>query len=74
MLEDDWERVANYYVYTMFPFGRLVRDLHGPNNIIENPLGIIDKWTGVPAIGLTKASKDLREGPERKVPTPGDFY
>jgi hypothetical protein len=74
ILEDDWERVANYYAYTMFPFGRIIRDLHGPNNIIENPLGIIDKWTGLPAISATRASKELREGPERKVPTPGDFY
>jgi hypothetical protein len=58
----------------MFPFGRIARDFAGPNNLIENPLGIIDKWTGIPAIQLTKASKELRKGEERKVPTPGDFY
>ena len=71
MLEDDWSRVSDYYIWTMFPFGRIARDLGGPNNLIDNPLGLIDKWTGLPAISLTKASKDLRKGEKRKVPTPG---
>ena len=74
MLEDDWSRVADYYVYTMFPFGRIIRDLHGPNNLIENPMNIVDKWTGIPVISATKASKDLRKGEDRSVPTPGAFY
>jgi hypothetical protein len=55
----------------MFPFGRIIRDLHGPNNLIQNPGGIIEKWTGFPVYAAGKASKELREGPERKVPTPG---
>ena len=71
LLEDDWSRVADYYIYTMFPFGRIARDFTGPNNLIENPLAVVDKWTGIPAIQLTAASKELRKGEERKVPTPG---
>ena len=41
------------------------------NNLIENPMSLVDKWTGIPLIGLSRASKELREGEERKVPTPG---
>jgi len=73
-IEDDWSKVSDYYIYTMFPFGRIIKDFIGPNNLIENPLSVVDKWTGVPAIQLNKASKELRKGPERTVPTPGDFY
>tara|TARA_R100001079_G_scaffold25145_1_gene12527 strand:- start:2553 stop:5426 length:2874 start_codon:yes stop_codon:yes gene_type:complete len=71
VLEDDWERVANYYVHTMYPFGRISRDFVAKNNLIENPMSLVDKWTGIPLIGLSRASKELREGEERKVPTPG---
>ena len=71
ILEDDWERISNYYIHTMYPFGRISRDFVGPNNLIENPLSAVDKWTGFPLLGLSKASKDLRKGKERTVPTPG---
>tara|TARA_Y100000004_G_scaffold42200_1_gene46115 strand:- start:17 stop:9478 length:9462 start_codon:yes stop_codon:yes gene_type:complete len=75
ILEDDWSRVSDYYIYTMFPFGRIVRDFHGPNNLIENPMNLVDKWTGIPLIEMGKASKERRkerkEGIERRVPTPG---
>jgi hypothetical protein len=70
VLEDDWSRVADYYVYTMFPFGRIVRDFHGPNNLMENPHGIIDKWTGFPIQQLSKVSKQIRTE-ERDIPSPG---
>ena len=58
----------------MLPFGRIIRDFHADNNLIQNPTGIVDKWTGLPAQQLSRASKELRTGPERTVPTPGDFY
>ena len=72
VLEDDWERVANYYVYTMFPFGRIMRDFSPlvRGNLIDNPQGVIEKWTGVPAYGIKKAVKDIK-AEDRKVPTPG---
>ena len=71
ILEDDWERVSNYYIHTMYPFGRISRDFVGKNNLIENPLALADKWLGLPLIGLSQASKELRKGEKRKVPTPG---
>ena len=73
LLEDDWSRVADYYIYTTLPFGRIIRDFHGPNNLLQNPQGVIDKWTGIPLQKLGKVSKQIRsekEG-ERFIPTPG---
>jgi hypothetical protein len=70
MLEDDWSRVSDYYIYTMFPFGRIVRDFTSKNNLIDNPTAIVDKWTGFPVIGLGRASKERKEE-DRRVPTPG---
>ena len=74
ILEDDWEKVSNYYIHTMYPFGRISRDFVGKNNLIENPMSLVDKWTGVPLLGLSKASKDLRKDKERRVETPGPDY
>ncbi len=76
VLEDDWERVANYYIHTMYPFGRISRDFIGENNLIDNPHGFIDKWTGLPFIELSKLSKKKRKREEEgeeiyKFPTPG---
>ena len=59
-IEDDWSKVSDYYIYTMLPFGRIVRDFHGPNNLIENPMGLVDKWTGVPLFELGKKAKASR--------------
>ena len=77
MLEDDWSRVSNYYIYTMFPFGRIIRDFHSENNLIDNPLSVVDKWTGIPLIAASKASKERKKREEEgvAVPTPGaKFY
>ena len=58
----EWDRFANYHVYTMFPFGRLAKDFLAPNNFIQNPMGLIDKWTGFPMQGLSRESKRMRKG------------
>ena len=75
ILEDDWERVSGYYIHTMYPFGRISRDFIGPNNLIDNPMSLIDKWTGLPFIQLNKLSKERRkrkeQGEEMNIPTPG---
>ena len=57
----DWERFSNYHIYTAFPFGRLAKDFMAPNNLIENPMGLIDKWTGFPMQGLNRESKKMRK-------------
>ena len=58
MLEDDWSRISDYYVYSMVPFGRLIRDVVGPYNLIENPYNVVQKWTGLPIRQLTEQVKD----------------
>jgi hypothetical protein len=73
ILEDDWSRVSDYYIYTMFPFGRIFKDFHAPNNLINNPLSLVDKWTGLPLISASKAAKERKKREEEGVgvPTPG---
>jgi len=48
LVENDWERFANYYVWTMFPFGRIARDIAGKGGIIENPARTVEKVSGIP--------------------------
>ena len=36
LINNDWERFADYHVYTMFPFGRMVRSA---DKIIDEPYG-----------------------------------
>ena len=60
VLEDDWSRISNHYIYTMFPFGRIAKDFVGPRNLIENPVNVVDKWTGFPLMALSRKSKEFR--------------
>jgi len=58
----EWDRFSNYHVYTMFPFGRLAKDFLAPNNLIQNPMGLVDKWAGFPLQSLSNESKKMRKG------------
>ena len=68
LINDDWEKMANYYTWTMFPFGRLARDLVGPGGLTENPYYGLDKLTGLPIVGAkrisTKRKKEEEKGTE----------
>lgn len=68
LVNDDWEKMANYYTWTMFPFGRLARDLVGPGGLTENPYYGLDKLTGLPIVGAkrisTKRKKEEEKGTE----------
>ena len=71
IVDDDYTRLSQYYVYTMFPFGRLLRDFSPLNegNVIENPLNAIMRWTGMPLLQLQKAvSKNKKEPKEKPYP------
>jgi hypothetical protein len=63
LLDDDWNRIAQYYIYTMFPFGVTGKDFMPwvDNNLIEAPQRIIDKWIGVPMFQLQRGAKKLKE-------------
>ena len=58
MLDDDYSRLSDYYVWTMFPFGRLARDV---KNSIENPVRSIESLTGFPYMNLHRFVKEERE-------------
>ena len=62
LYSNDWERFSKYHVYTMFPFGRMAKDLLAPNNLIDNPMGLVDKMTGFPLQSLGRESKKMRKG------------
>ena len=70
--EDDYTKLADYYVWTMFPFGRMLRDVgHPETSIIANPMRIPEKVFGVPLTGFSKESKRMREGDSYTSPSPG---
>ena len=48
MVSGDSERLTDYYLWTIPPFGRIIRDVVGPGGIIENPFYTVTKFTGLP--------------------------
>ena len=54
MLTNDYSRLTDYYLWTMFPFGRIARDTKG---VIENPFYTIEKMSGIPYIQLSREIK-----------------
>jgi hypothetical protein len=64
MVTDDYTRLSNYYIWTMFPFGRMARDIAGPGGILENPMRSVEKLTGLPYMQLHRAIVEEREKPK----------
>jgi hypothetical protein len=64
-INDDWEKMGNYYAWTMFPFGRLARDLVGPGGLTDNPYYGIDKLTGIPVVSAKRLSVKEKEKEEK---------
>ena len=50
MVQDDYSKLTDYYLWTMLPFGRLIRDIWGPGGAIENPYYSVTKMTGLPVL------------------------
>ena len=59
--DDDWSRISGYYIWTMFPFGRIARDLKG---IAENPMMTVEKMTGIPYVQFSRQVKKHRKKDE----------
>ena len=70
LVDDDWSKFSEYYIWTMFPFGRMARDTIGPGNLVENPIRIMEKLSGFPLLNLQREAKKIKEG-NIEVPTPG---
>ena len=56
---NDWSKVSGYYMWTMFPFGRMARDVKG---IMENPMRTVEKTTGIPYQQFAREATKYREG------------
>ena len=54
MVTNDYSRLTDYYIWTMFPFGRMARDVTG---VMENPYYTIEKGTGIPYIQIAREIK-----------------
>ena len=54
VLSNDYSRLTDYYLWTMFPFGRIARDAKG---IMENPFYTIEKMSGIPYVQLSREIK-----------------
>ena len=50
IVQDDYSKLTDYYLWTMLPFGRLIRDVAGPGGAIENPYYSVTKMTGIPVL------------------------
>tara|TARA_R100001594_G_scaffold11906_3_gene26647 strand:+ start:20842 stop:29580 length:8739 start_codon:yes stop_codon:yes gene_type:complete len=62
-IEDDYKKLTDYYVYTMFPFGRLARDFSPmvDSNLIDNPIRIFEKWGGIPMGQLQRMARNRKD-------------
>jgi hypothetical protein len=58
MLSDDWSKVGGYYIWTMFPAGRMMRDV---KKTIENPSRGVEHATGVPYLQFGREAKKYRD-------------
>ena len=72
LIDDDWSKLSQYYIWTMFPFGRMARDIAGPKNLIENPIRVMEKMTGFPLLQAQKKATNLKDS-NYKPPSPGGF-
>ena len=61
---DDWSRVSDYYMWTMFPFGRVARDIKGT---VENPMRAVEKFTGIPYQQFAREATKYREKEEEEL-------
>jgi len=69
--DDDYTKLADYYMWTMLPFGRMLRDVaHPEQSIFNNPMRAPEKIFGFPLTGIAREVKKVKESDYRP-PTPG---
>ena len=64
-LEDDYSRIASYYMHTMMPFGRLGRDIYGQGGVLDSPMRTIDKMIGIPMMQIQREATHIKKAKER---------
>ena len=65
IVTDDYAKLSNYYIYTMFPFGRMFKDVFGPGGVLENPMYGVEKISGLPYVQFARQSKKEKEKKQR---------
>jgi hypothetical protein len=73
---DDYTKFTDYQVYTLMPFGRMIRDVAQPDKgLIDNPSRLLEKVAGMPLRDIqrftSQRNKELEEDKRRKVQTIG---
>ena len=63
-LDDDYGKLADYHIYTMMPFGRMIRDVSpfAKGNLIENPSRLLEKSMGFPLGDLQAMARKIKKG------------
>ena len=56
-------------MWTMFPFGRIARDVMGENGIVDNPFYALDKVTGIPMVSAYHYAKEREKKAEELPPS-----
>ena len=66
LTDDDWSKLSEYVIWTMFPMGRIARDIAGPNNILDNPIRSVEKLTGLPYLKFHEMMQEEVDKPRPK--------
>lgn len=61
MFDENEKILSSYYFWALFPFGRLARDVIGPQGIMSNPAFAVEKLTGFPLYRASKLYKKALE-------------
>ena len=74
----DWEKLTDYQIYTLFPFGRMIRDVAQPGRgLIDNPSRLPEKMLGLPLQDISRfrgqQKDEIEEGTRYKQPKPSPF-
>ena len=59
ILNGDLERATNYYIPTLFPFGRIYKDTFLKGGLVEAPIRLVDKLTGIPLTQIQRKKSRL---------------
>ena len=61
MFDENEKILSSYYFWALFPFGRLARDVIGPQGIMSNPAFAVEKLTGFPLYRASRLYKKALE-------------
>jgi hypothetical protein len=75
-VRDDYSKFTDLTVWTMFPFGRMVRDVAKPGSgLMDNPTFFMEKFAGMPLHAVGRRKKEQKkleeEGKKYTSPKPG---